>query len=62
MNDETRAQGAGSESPGEVSSDRIPRHCQACGVDLPPGHVYCTRVCAMWDRREHLDDRPGHSA
>jgi hypothetical protein len=40
------------ESP--TTDDRVPGHCQACGVDLPPGHVYCTRVCAMWDRREHL--------
>jgi hypothetical protein len=35
--------------------------CRVCGVELPPGHVYCTRVHAMQDRREHLDDLPGWS-
>jgi hypothetical protein len=40
------------ESP--TTTDRVPGHCRACGVDLPPGHIYCTRVCAMWDRRQHL--------
>jgi hypothetical protein len=33
-----------------------PLGCRVCRTDLPPGHIYCSRVCAMWDRREHLDD------
>ena len=49
---ESRPRGAAPESP--TTNNRIPGHCQACGVDLPPGHIYCIRVCAMWDRREHL--------
>jgi hypothetical protein len=49
---ESRPRGAAPESP--TTTDRVPGRCQACGIDLPPGHVYCTRVCAMWDRREHL--------
>jgi hypothetical protein len=57
---ESRPRGAAPESP--TTTDRIPGHCQACGVDLPPGHVYCTRVCATWARREHLGDGPGQSA
>jgi hypothetical protein len=38
--------------------------CRVCGVDLPPGHIYCTRVCAMWERGEHLGrevDEPAES-
>jgi hypothetical protein len=36
-----------------------PGECRVCGVELPPGHIYCTRVHAMWDRREHLADEVG---
>jgi hypothetical protein len=57
---ESRPQGAAPESPTTATS--IPGHCQACGVDPPPGDIYCSRVCAMWDRREYLDDEAGRSS
>jgi hypothetical protein len=40
-------------SPDESISPAGDR-CRVCRADLPPGHVHCSRVCAMWDRREHL--------
>jgi hypothetical protein len=51
---ESRPQGAAPESPTQTTTSRVAAHCRVGGADLPPGHIYCTRVCAMWSRREHL--------
>jgi hypothetical protein len=70
---ETRKRPAGSagrsrrttanQSKASVPPESLPAgECRVCGVELPNGHVYCTRVHAIWDRREYLDDEPGWPA
>jgi hypothetical protein len=43
----------------QAAGDLAAACCRVCGVDLPVGHLYCTRVCAAWDRKEHLADEVG---
>ena len=62
MNGRGRPRAASESAPTTATANAmVSGHCRACGVDLPPGHIYCSRVCAMWDRREHLADEPGQS-
>jgi hypothetical protein len=55
VNDRSRPKAAPESAPTTATADAmVTGRCRVCGVDPPPSHIYCTRVHAMWDRREHL--------
>jgi hypothetical protein len=56
MNGRGRPEAAPESAPTTATANTmLAGRCRVCGVDVPGGHVYCSRFCAMWDRREHLD-------
>jgi hypothetical protein len=60
MNDRSRPKAAPESAPTTATAKAmVTGRRTVCGVDLPDGHVYCTRVCAMWDKREHFADEAG---